>query len=144
MHGSVCFGCSGNKQVLTPAGAKASKAVKAFMAENFSVPVESLTPGMRIRFEGVARTVESVTSDGTTGSSTAGGVTTVYEFVALTVTKPVRGFLGPFSVMSMPKGTMVQKAVAGADWDAVVAFARTLKGKGVTVETTEVAAPAAA
>jgi hypothetical protein len=146
MHGSVCFKCSGRKRVLTRAGAKAAAAVAAFMAANFSVPVESLTPGMRVKVDGVTRTIATVTTSGAGkyGVGTDADGNMVWEdYVTVTFTKPVRSAMGPCNSYGYCKGTMVQKAVGGADWDAVVAFARTIKGKGVTVVTTEVAAPAA-
>jgi hypothetical protein len=132
MYGTTCFKCGGRKRTLSAAGAKASLAIKAFIAEHFSVPVEQLTPGTFIKVDGVTRKVASVEPSGTTGSSTANGVTTTYPFWTLHLTKPVKGFMGPYSSMGMPEGTLMVKAPTGADWDAVVAFAKTLK-KGVTL-----------
>ena len=133
MHGTVCYGCSGRKVRLSKAGAKASAAVKAFIAANFSVPVESLKAGDRIMYEGKARTVASVTTDGSAryGIGTATDGSPIWaDYVSVTFTKPIASQFGPVGNHGFCQGTMVVKAVTGADWEAVVAFARTLK-KGV-------------
>lgn len=138
MYGTTCFKCGGRKKVATAAGAKAAAAIKAFIAEHFSVPVEKLTPGTFIRIESVNRKVASVEPSGTTGSSTANGVTTTHACWTLHLTKPVKSPFGAYSSMGMPEGTLMVKAPSGADWDAVVAFAKTLK-KGVTLVDTAAA-----
>jgi hypothetical protein len=140
MYGSRCFGCAGRKRVLTAAGAKASKAVTAFIAANFSVAIEALVPGDRVKIDGVARTVESVTADGGTGSYTKDGVTVTVPYLTVHFTKPITSAYGPYTATSYPAGTKLVKAVGGADWETVVAFAKTIK-KGVTlVETPAVPA----
>jgi hypothetical protein len=132
MHGSVCYGCSGRKTVLTKAGAKAAAAVTGFIAEHFSVAVEDLTVGTRIKIDGVHRTVSEITH-GPGGSYTGpDGATVVVTYYTVSWVKPIRSTFGPLTSHGFPMGTKVVKAVAGADWDRVVAFARTLK-KGVTV-----------
>jgi hypothetical protein len=142
MYGTRCFKCGGSKRVLSAAGAKASKAVKVFIAAHFSVPVEALVVGDRIKVESVTRTIASIATDGGSkygiGKDAAGN--TIWEdYVTLTFTKPVPSAFGPYSSHGYCKGTPVIKAVAGADWDRVVAFARTLT-KGVSVVETPVAA----
>ena len=128
MYGTRCFKCAGRKWTLTRAGAKASAAVAAFIKDNFSVKVRDLKPGDRIKYDGVTRTVVSVSFDGHCGSSN--GV--LYESWTLTVNKPIKSAFGAYSSIGMSGDTMIVKAVSGADWDAVVAFARTIK-KGVSM-----------
>jgi hypothetical protein len=143
MYGSTCFGCRGRKKVLSRAGSKARAAVTAFITATFSVPVEALVVGDRISVDGTARTIKSIETSGGgrygVGTNADGSI--LWEdYVSVTFTKPVSSAFGAYSSHGYCKGTTVTKAVAGADWDRVVAFARTLK-KGVTV--VEVAAPAA-
>ncbi|HET9564656.1 MAG TPA: hypothetical protein VFP27_09155, partial [Mycobacterium sp.] len=121
MYGTTCFKCGGRKRTLSAAGSKASLAIKAFIAEHFSVPVEKLTPGTFIKVEGVTRKVASVEPSGTTGSSTVNGVTKTYPCWTLNLTKPVKSPFGAYSSMGMPEGALMVKAPTGADWDAVVA-----------------------
>ena len=128
MHGSTCYGCGGAKRKLTPAAGKALAAVKAFKVEHFSVLAGDLKPGDRVEYDGKVRTVASVTADGTKGSSTTNGVTTHYDYVTLTFTKPYRTMFGPTSSVSTPVNTKLVRAVADDDWLKVVDFARTLKG----------------
>ena len=135
MYGSTCFGCAGRGIAVTAAGKKASLKVKAFIAEHFSVPVEALKAGDRITvpIDNVTRTLASVEPIAHYGSSTGpDGTTVVHGGVTLTFTKPVKSLLGPCSRHGIAAGTLVVKAVGGADWDRVVAFARTIK-TGVTV-----------
>jgi len=133
MHGTVCYGCAGRKWVLTRSGAKAQKAVQAFIAEHFSVKAEALQVGDRIKYDGYTRTVVAVKVDAQpTGSSTVDGVTTYYRYVNITFNKPTPSAFGPIDGANICEGTPVVKAVAGADWERVVAFARTIK-KGITI-----------
>jgi len=147
MHGTVCYGCSGHKRTLSKAGAKARAAVEAFKKEHFSAPVEALVAGDRIIVDGKARTIASVETSGGSryGVKDANGDMVWKDYVSLTFTKPYATGFGPCSSVGYCQGTTVVRAITGADWDALVAFARTLK-KGVTVTETEtpVAAPAAA
>lgn len=129
MHGTVCFKCGGRKRVASRAGAKAAAAVKDFIAANFSVKVRDLTPGTLVRVEGVTRRVVSVVNHGFNGGSVNG---VPYESVTVAFNKPIKGFLGSFSEMGTSGDSVWVKAPAGADWDRVVAFARTIK-KGVTI-----------
>jgi hypothetical protein len=132
-YGTTCFACKGSKKVLSAAGAKAAKAVKAFIADHHTVSAEALVAGDRITVDGKARTLASVTIDGTARyGSTVDGVTTWADGVTLTFTKPIPSPFGAYSTLGCPVGTKYVKGVAGADWDAVVAFAATLK-KGVTL-----------
>jgi len=131
MYGSTCFKCRGHKKVLSAAGAKASKAVKGFIEANFSVPVEALVPGDRIKIDGLTRTVDAVTNDGVSGYTGPDGATVHVPYFSIHFTKPIKSAYGPYTSMSYCKGSKVTKAVSGADWDAVVAFASTIK-RGVT------------
>lgn len=135
MHGTVCYGCSGRKTVLTAAGSKASLAVKGFIEANYSVAVRDLTPGMLIRVEGVTRRIVTAEFSGSYGASN--GVP--YESWSVTVNKPIKSAFGAYSSMGLSGDAVMVRAVSGADWEAVIAFARTIK-KGVTV--VEPAAPA--
>ena len=134
MYGDTCFKCRGKGTVLSAAGAKAAAAVTAFIADNFSVLVENLKAGDRIKTtEGVVRTVTTVTIDSVNRfGSTVDGVTTWRDAITLTYDKPVKSPYGAYSATGMAAGTTVVKAVAGDDWLKVVAFAKTLK-KGVTI-----------
>jgi hypothetical protein len=129
--GTTCFGCKGRKTRLTKAGAKAQAAVLAFITAHFSVKVRDLQPGDRIRVDGYARTIVSATFSGAHGSSN--GVP--YEQWSLDFNKPVPSAFGRYSSLGTSGDATMVKAVSGADWDAVVAFARTLKS-GVTVTVT--------
>jgi hypothetical protein len=138
INGTVCFGCHGQKTRLTKAGAKAQAAVRAFIATHYSVPVTSLAAGDRFTYEGRARTVATVETSGhgRYGVGTdANGETLWADYVSVTFTRPVRTAWGPLSSVGFCQNQTVVKAVSGADWDAVVAFARTLKS-GVTVTVT--------
>lgn len=134
MYGSTCFKCGGRKRVPSKAGAKAAAAVKAFMADNFSIRVSDLKPGDRIKVDGrYVRTVESVDGPKVAGWSTApDGTKTEHMGYTVTFTKPIPSALGPYSSHGMLADGSVVRAVGGADWDRVVAFARTIK-KGVTI-----------
>lgn len=137
VHGTTCYGCSGTKRKLTKAGAKARAAVEAFKAEHFSVPVEQLKAGDRIVIDGRARTLATVEYRVRGGCGHAGpdGVTVFADGVHLTYTKPIPSSFGPVSGSGYTVGMTVLRAVSGADWEAVVAFARTLK-KGCTITET--------
>lgn len=147
MHGSVCYGCSGRKVRLTKAGANAAAAVNAFIVENFTVPVASLNVGDRVRYDGVARTITAIEFQGGNQYGSLNNATGEMEWsggVSITFNKPIKSQFGAFSTVGMANrqtSTLV-KAVAGADWDRVVEFARTIK-RGITIveaaEKTEVA-----
>jgi hypothetical protein len=135
MYGTTCFGCRGRKTVLSRAGSKAAAAIAEFITANFSVPVEALVVGDRISVDGVARTIESITTTGGSryGVGTDADGNTIWEdYVDLTFTKAVPSPFGAYRSHGYCKGMKLTKAVSGANWDRVVAFARTIK-KGVTV-----------
>jgi hypothetical protein len=128
MYGTTCFGCRGRKKILSAAGSKAAAAVKAFIAEHYSATVRDLTVGDLVNIDGVTRRLTKVEFSGTYGSSN--GVP--YESWTIEFNKPVKSPYGAYSSMGMSGDATLVKGVTGADWDRVVAFARTLK-KGVTV-----------
>ena len=138
MYGDRCFGCAGKGTRITKAGAKAAAAIKAFMEANFSVAVEDLKPGDRIKVDGKLWVVGEVKTEGggrySAGKDAVTGETIWKDYVTVTPANKVKdAFMGGFvSGHGFIPGTKVLKAVGGADWDAVVAFARTIK-KGVTV-----------
>lgn len=134
MYGTRCFGCAGRKTKVSKAGAKASAAVKAFIAEHFSVKIEDLVVGDRISYDGKAHTIAAIERY-PRGFGSADPVTKEMVWrdgITLRFTKSYRTALGPCDSVGMGEGAVLTKAVAGADWDRVVAFARTLK-KGVTI-----------
>lgn len=137
MYGSTCFQCRGQKRCATKAGHQAFTAVQAFIAAHYSVPVRALVPGDVIKYDGCTRRVVACTFDGHYGS--VNGVR--HEQWTLTLNKPIRSPFGSYASIGLSGDATVVKAPTGADWDAVVAFARTLK-KGVTVVETPVAAQA--
>jgi len=127
-YGTTCFSCRGRKTVLSKAGAAASAAVDAFIKANFSVMVRNLTPGTLVRVEGVTRSVVTAEFTGSYGASN--GVP--YESWMVTFNKPIKSAFGAYASMGLSGDETMVKAVAGADWAAVVEFAKTLK-KGVTL-----------
>jgi hypothetical protein len=135
MYGSTCFQCGGRKRVLSRAGSAALAAVRAFIAANFSVLVDDLKPGDRISYDGKGRTVAEVSTDSGSRYSIgkdADGNHIWEDYISVRFTKPVASMLGPCDSHGYCKGTKVVRAVGGADWDQVVAFARTLT-RGVTL-----------
>ena len=132
-YGTVCFDCHGRKTRVTRAGKNASTAVQTFIAEHYSVPVESLTAGDRIQYEGKFRTVTSVAVSDSTGRYTSNGETVTKHYIAVEFAVPVRTAYGPLTHANMLEGSTVVKLTDGY-WDTIVAFARTIK-KGVTVTT---------
>jgi hypothetical protein len=138
MHGSVCYGCSGRKTVLTRAGAKAQKLVAEFIAANYWVLAGDVKVGDVVRYDGVARTVKSVTEPrpGGSSSSTVNGetVTVYHQCVDIEFTKPIKSQFGAYSTVVVPTTTVLIRGVSGADWQRVVEFARTIKRGIVVVE----------
>ena len=137
MYGTTCFKCRGRKTHLSRAGASAAAKINAFLSDNFTVKAEDLTVGDRIKVEGVTRTVTAVeVATEPTGWSESNGVRTPTYHVGLTFNKPVRSAFGAYSSLGTSKGATFLRAVAGADWDKVVAYARTLvkrRMKGLTI-----------
>lgn len=130
MYGTTCFGCRGTGKVLSAAGKRAHAAVEAFKAEHFSMLAESIKPGDRIKVSGMRRaaTVATVTTDDGArfGSKGPDGEMVWTNYVTVTFTNAKLGSYG------LIPGTKVLKAIGGADWETVVAFAKTLKGAVVT------------
>jgi hypothetical protein len=135
MHGTTCFKCGGKGTTTTRSGKKAAAAIEAFMAEHFSVAVEDLKPGDRFREDGKTLIVKSVqTSGGSRFGYTdpATGESVMKDYVTITLARAVRTAFGPMTDVAKIPGTKVVRAVSGADWDAVVAFARTIK-RGISI-----------
>ena len=135
-YGTTCFGCGGTGKASSKAGKKAADAVHAFIEEHFSVEVQNLQPGDRVKLDGQTATIESVqTSDGSKYGvkNATTGETVWMDYVTLHLAKPVKTMMGGCTSFGYAQGTKVVRAVGGADWDQVVAFAQTIK-KGVTVE----------
>lgn len=136
MYGTTCFKCHGKTTTLTRAAAKAAVAVQEFIAAHFSVAVGSLVVGDRIKLpvEGVTRTVVAIERRprSCSNSKDANGEPVWKDGITLTFNKPVRSAFGAYSSYGIQADALVVKAVAGADWDRVIAFARTIK-KGVSV-----------
>lgn len=132
MYGTTCFKCRGRKKTLSAKGAKASVAVKAFITDNFSVAVEDLTVGDRISVDGKVGVIGSVerrsNSYGSRDLET--GEMVWRDGITVTFSNTVKdSFFGvKLGGYGWVVGSKVTKAVAGADWERVVAFARTLKG----------------
>ena len=127
-YGTRCVKCAGSGKAATKRGAKAAVAVKAFMAEQFSVPVETLVAGDRIKYDGKVVTIAAITRDGGRSGHSVNGEMVWTDTVTVTFTSPVPSQFGAFSALGTAEGTLLQRAVTGADWDRVVAFARGLKG----------------
>ncbi len=143
MYGTTCFKCSGRKVALTRAGAKAANAISAFRKEHFSVPVSSLKPGDFMMHDGRARRIKDISTVDAGRYGSTDPVTKEVTWrggVTVTFVKPYKTAFGVVDSIGMVEDAIVEKGATGADWDRVVAFARTIK-KGVTV--TEAAAPAA-
>lgn len=136
MYGTTCFKCRGRKKTLSAKGSKASAAVRAFITDNFSVAVEDLMVGDRITVDGKVAVIGSVerTPHSYGSRDAATGETIWRDGIHVTFSNDVKDsfFGGKLGGYGWVVGSMVTKAVAGADWDRVVAFARTLKG--VTVD----------
>lgn len=141
MYGTICFKCAGRKIAQSRAGAKAHKAVQAFIAEHFSVKVAELQVGDYIRHDGKARKIAAIQTDGGRyGHQGPNGETVWEDGVTVTFARSYKTAFGPVSSCCFHPNTVVVKAPTGADWDAVVAFARTIK-KGCTVVETVVPEP---
>jgi len=143
--GTICYGCRGRKVQHTRAGTKAIEAVRAFIAARHTVPVEAVLAGDRVRVTRlggsiVTRTVVATErTPNSFGRRESGSDETVWtDGITLTYAKPVPDQFGAYDSTTSPVGSTVLKSVSGADWDEVVAYARTLK-KGVTVHEQEVA-----
>lgn len=136
MYGTTCFKCGGKTTTLTRAAAKAAAAIQEFITAHFSVAVETLVVGDRIKLpvEGVTRTVVAIErrAHAFGNGKDANGETLWHDGITLTFNKAVRGAFGHYDSYGIQADALVVKAVAGADWDRVVAFARTIK-KGVSV-----------
>ncbi len=132
IDGTVCYGCNGTKRRLTRAAKKAQAAVEAFKKERFSIAVEAVRIGDRIVYDHTARTVVEVERRAHAfGHGAGSGIT-------LTFSKPIPSQFGAYSSIGMAASATIQKAVSGADWLEVVAFARTIR-KGITItETAEI------
>lgn len=132
--GTVCFKCAGRKIAPTRRGAKAIAAIREFKAAQFSVAVENLQPGDRYAYDGRTVTVASVATSGGSRygwTNPATGVQEWRDYITVEFAAPVKTDFGPVSSHCYIPGMTVVRAVSGADWDQVVAFARTLKGVDV-------------
>lgn len=143
MYGSTCFQCAGRKTVLSKAGVAAAAKVKEFIAANFSKSADEIVAGDRVVVSGYTKPLVALTSATLSGSYSIGTTTSrLADGTVETVTKKTPYLSVEFRIkrngaietlnMGYCSGQRVTLAVAGADWEKVVEFARTIK-RGVTV-----------
>lgn len=118
-----CFGCNGSGKALTKAGAKAQTAFRARRSELVSIPVTEVQAGTRVKVEGKMYRVKSVSGIQVNSHKIIDGERIPQPSVSLEL-ETSKGSL----IWGMGVEKMVELAPTPAQWDELVAYARTLKG----------------